>query len=341
MSELVFPYGELEQRLPGPVELFICAASFENRCLTVARSLKSKPSRSYIIQNQENLGRVGANAENLYSALEPAVQVVNVSLSDPVLSYDAMATMVDGFNCDGGSYVLVDITCFMRETLLMFLSILRGKLSSWSNLGFVYNSARAYDVRAGAADMQEASDVVGTDPPSIWLSHGVQDVRTVLGYPGLLRPSRQTHLIILLGYEFLRAEEIIERVQPSKLSVGYGELDESTYTQHGIANLAFLKELKLLHHDLESFRIFPRSALKTRDSLIDVIDTFPNHNTVVAAMHTKISTCGAALAVWERPDVQICYAQAAMYNYEHYSAPGEDVYLFSLPATGSDSLGLG
>ena len=56
-----------------------------------------------------------------------------------------------------------------------------------------------------------------------WLSKGVKEIRSVLGFPGEILPSRKNHLIVLTGYEYERAKTIIDILQPYSLALGFGE----------------------------------------------------------------------------------------------------------------------
>jgi hypothetical protein len=47
-------------------------------------------------------------------------------------------------------------------------------------------------------------------------------------------------------------------------------------------------------------------------------------------MNTKISTVGAALAAIKQESIQLCYAQANIYNVERYSAVSDEVFIFEL-----------
>ena len=73
----------------------------------------------------------------------------------------------------------------------------------------------------------------------------------------------------------------------------------------------------------------PRNAKR---AIIEQAKKFPEHNTVLAPMNTKVSTLGAALAAFEEESLQVCYAHPSAYNTATYSLPGLDCRLFDLTA---------
>lgn len=58
----------------------------------------------------------------------------------------------------------------------------------------------------------------GTSLP--WLSKGVRIIRSVVGYSGDMSPIKDLLLIILVGFEYERAQTLIEVFEPNKLYLG-------------------------------------------------------------------------------------------------------------------------
>ena len=118
------------------------------------------------------------------------------------------------------------ITTFTHEALLILLRILQRQVTKRDLVHLVYAAAAEY--------------AVGLRPEEKWLTKGVLDVRSVLGYPGSMRPSWKSHLIVLVGFEADRATELIESYEPTVISLGFG--DEKTQTSaghHAINRMAF------------------------------------------------------------------------------------------------------
>ena len=77
---------------------------------------------------------------------------------------------------------------------------------------------------------------IGDKPGDKWLSKGISEVRSVMGYPGGFAPSRDTHLIILAGFEDYRALSLIQELEPSLVSIGYGDSSEVSTGPHQVTN---------------------------------------------------------------------------------------------------------
>ncbi|MDZ7639060.1 MAG: hypothetical protein U5J83_12570 [Bryobacterales bacterium] len=64
---------------------------------------------------------------------------------------------------------------------------------------------------------------LGAEPSEKWLCKGIKDIRSVLGYPGLMIPSRAVHLIVLIGFQGRGTIQIVDAYEPQFLSLGCGE----------------------------------------------------------------------------------------------------------------------
>ena len=168
-----------------------------------------------------------------------------------------------------------------------------------------------------------------------WLSRGLKnDVRTILGYAGNMVPSKKTYLIVIAGYEYERAAQIIESMEVDAVSIGYGSSTDAVTDKNKEANEQFaqlVQKLTVYYDEIPYFIIPCDSPYKLRDTLLHKIEEIgDDYNIIVIPMNNKISTVGVALACQERPDIQLCYAPARVYNYQYYSKAGRNCYLFSL-----------
>ena len=82
---------------------------------------------------------------------------------------------------------------------------------------------------------------------------------------------------------------------------------------------------------VDHFNFAGRNPIEARDCIIAQAEKHAEHNIVIAPMSTKLSTIGVGLAAFTRVEYQICYAEAAQYNYLHYSVPSDRCYLLDLP----------
>src|SRR6185436_3367287 len=167
---------------------------------------------------------------------------------------------------------------------------------------------------------------VGAEGGDKWLSKGISEIRSILGYPGENLPSRRVHLLILTGFETERAAKLVDEFEPALVSLGFvtgADTDEI----HQLSSRAFQQSFLEKYSSAEVFRFPCYDALATKDAILHQAHRFAEFNLVVAAMNTKISTVGAALAAAEDDRIQLCYAFANEYNYAGYSAPGTSCYV--------------
>jgi hypothetical protein len=71
------------------------------------------------------------------------------------------------------------------------------------------------------------------------------------------------------------------------------------------------------------------SVNSTVQALTGCLEAFPRHNIVIAPINTKLSTLGAAFFALKNESVQICYAQALLYNVRGYSRQSDYCYVLT------------
>jgi hypothetical protein len=211
--------------------------------------------------------------------------------------------------------VLLDITTFTREALVSLLGLLRQFLPS-GKVTCVYNSAKSY----GAAGER------------VWLSRGVRDIRSVLGFPGEVLPARRFHLVVLVGYEVERPSGLIDAFEPHMLSLGVARRDQSISEEMFRTQQDFLQQLRASRpaSQIKEFECSARDPFEAKDAILRHVEACPGFNTVLAPFNTKLSVVGTCLAAMERRDILVCYAQPNAYNLDHYSAPSDDLFLFDV-----------
>lgn len=221
--------------------------------------------------------------------------------------------------------LLVDITSLSHELLVLLLGMLY-ELDGLKRTSLVYVGAAAYSTN--------------TEQNAMWLSRGVKNVRSVLGFPGTMLPSRKLHLIILTGFEIERASEVILRYEPTSMSIGMGAKGQSISESHHSKNKEFFERITnfvdsqaYATNEVFNFSFSCVSPTETRDQLINHInelDGFSLKNLVICPLNTKLSTVGVALAAIKHPEIQICYAEPEEYNTEGYASPGNEATIFNL-----------
>lgn len=315
-----YPLSEIAAHISSPIDLFICAASFEDRSLSVARQLKSVQIQATLVCC--NSGMPGDEAtqrhkEALLAEFGTAAQMVSMPVDKPLLIADNMAAKLDALPIQQMQYCLVDITAFTQEALLILLQLIIRKLGGTDcQVDFIYTAANKYSVN------QEADS-------DKWLSSNIGTVRSVLGYSGEFDPAKPLHLVILMGVETEKAMKLINSLEPAKLSFGAARKYTSVNLAHTKLSELNYDKLPIAKSAVGKFAFSCTSPSQTLRDLTKYIERFPDYNTIIAPQNTKLSTIGAGLYAIEHPEVQLCYAPANKYNVNGYSSPDNFCYIYS------------
>lgn len=312
--------SQIKKAFDKSYDLFICSSSFEERCLSIANSISvNRISRSLIISNMDLIKYIRKNKIILENRFGKKGKNVEINTLDPILTADQLDYHLIQLNSENFiNSILLDVTTFTHESLLILLQLLRLRCPNATITG-IYANASEYSI--------------GDDINHKWLSRGIGEVRSVLGFPGNILPSRKTHLILIVGYEYERAIGIIESLEPNSISLGYGRSESATTKKDKSANERYMhlvEQVAPSFLNVNCFEIPCDNPNGTFHAIKTQISKVKNMNIILAPMNNKLSTIGAAWVGFENKDVQICYAQALRYNYTNYSAPGNQYYLFDL-----------
>ncbi len=320
------PLEQLHTEFQNFTGAFLVGLGFDHRCLAVL-SKSPRDRFSEIIgvsnagwgdQNQKNIEEFGRLAGSECSVVgQGATSVIEVA--------DQLSQRVAAVFAHPTSKLLVDITSLSHELLVLLLGMLH-EIGGLNRTSLIYVGAAAYSTNTG--------------PHAMWLSRGVKDVRSVLGFPGTMLPSRKLHLIILTGFEVERASEVILRYEPASMSIGLGAKNQSISESHHSKNREFFDGITAFasSQDYGTDEVFQFSfscisPSETRDQLVAHINElggFSQKNLVVCPLNTKLSTVGVVLAALEHPEIQICYAEPEEYNTEGYALPGDEATIVAL-----------
>jgi hypothetical protein len=311
------PLARFHQSITGSVDLFVCSASFEERCLGIPQAIAElHPSRVLICENRNHIELHGEHPEILRDLFKTRSSMVFGDTSNPLRTADALQ---DGFKLCAGMTVrtvVVDVTAFTHEGLLILLRLLPLSFPTATfHLG--YTRAAEYSV--------------GDPPESKWLSRGVSDVRPVLGYAGEFVPWRPLHLILLGGFESDRALELIRTLEPTHISLGFARGGEHN-DEFDVLARRNVDQIKAICGGANEFAFDPYDPASARLGIGERARAIAGVNVAVAPMSTKLSTIGAALAATEDESIQLCYPQAVLYNYRRYSRPSDSAFLVELKA---------
>lgn len=308
---------------PSGIGIFIGMVSFEERCTSLLSSFKEVPAHSLIFRNRDSGSIAEENLNKMMALTEGRHRVVDIDLNSPITAADEFSAILSGNifrECIGE--IFLDATTFTHEQLLILLRIFEvAKVKKRIFVG--YTGAAVYSFN--------------TTVEHAWLSRGVSHIRSVLGYPGSLAPSKRLHLIILVGFEHERAAAMIERFEPAKLTLGVGDLHQSVSTSLHATNQRFFNELKgfiertrMTFDSVETFTFSCIDPILTRNAVLDQASAGTDFNIVVCPMNTKLSTIGAGLAALKDERIQLAYARAIEYNETGYSSPSGEATIYEL-----------
>ena len=313
--------SKLNESLGETPETFICPVSYESRCLSVARIVTQKNLENILfLYNSDYESQITENLSALKQLFIGVSTEVEMRTDDPIATADNLMSKVVPVINQTTELCLIDITTFTHEQLLILTRLLI-EVAPGKRIKFVYTGADEYSTNHHEADK--------------WLSKGVSNIRTVLGYPGIMLPSQKLHLIILTGFEAERAETLIFNAEPALLTLGLGARGQSVSEKLHKTNYVFHKRVEDFVQEtlnsLESVQQFDFSCvdpIQAMNDIIGAVDKFPTYNVAICPLNTKPSTLGAALAATKYERIQIIYAQPAEYNTIGYSRPSEECTLF-------------
>ena len=299
------------------IDAFICCASYESRCLSIAKNLLlPKDAHAVIFVNRDFLSVAKDNLKSLEGIFErhhKSYEVYQLDTCNPLFTSDQIVKgFTDLLKTKDVRRFVIDVTSFTRESLLIMLKYFHYFKPEGVIVDLVYSNAKEYSV--------------GDSVEKKWLSSGHKEVRSVLGYPGLLLPSKQNHLIVLVGFENDRALTLVHECEPAKITLGIPDETEWPTSPHQDTNIDRLLRLKNVVGKVNDFTFRGYDAKATKSSIQKIINQDHKYNTIIAPMNTKISTIGAAMVALEDENLQICYSQADAYNIANYSEPGDHFF---------------
>ena len=304
------PSSSLNKSISTPIDLFITCASFEDRCLSASFELPiDKIESATIFYMEEFADHSSDNKSKLLDYFGDKGRDFPLSNHNPRSTADCIFKTLHG-KVENNN-LLIDITTFTRESLLILLKALYDTKSLFNECQLIYTCATQISEN---------------------LSYDLVEIRTILGYIGEMKPTVPLHLIILAGFEYERARQVIDAYEPDFISIGYGGEDESVADHLHELNIKFKSKLASIYENDVVFE-FAHSLVDpfvTKNRLAEIVRNRVKCNTVIVPLNTKISTVGAGLLAIEQPELQICYTEMANYNFNNYSQASNQFYIFKL-----------
>lgn len=291
--------------------VFICSASYESRCQSVAKLIAGHSSFSAIF-GIENLNKQIDDNVLVLKKVLPEADVVRTYISDPEQSASLIDKEIHKLLMDGKSHnVVLDITTFTHEHLLFLLKSLYLRRDKISTVKCIYTDAKEYSFEEKGKKK--------------WLSKGCRDLRSVIGYPGIIYPGMETLVILIVGFEHERAGYVIEEMSPEYLYLGFGRPDKAIDAAHKAPMRIFNQIVATnmaTRKNVYEFKFSSSDPDELHKKLADIIAMTPTCNHIIVPMNTKLSTLAVALIAFEDKAVQVCYSQPETYNFKSYSKKG-------------------
>lgn len=293
-----------------PENLLILSASFEDRCLAAANSLKASfaSENTLILYNKEFLRR-GNTSENLRKLNKKAKEFskkvfeieTTAEITHSVISAIHEVITANSINLDDNA-ITIDISTFPRHELLLILRYIRMQ-NPRKKVRLLYTRPRKYGE---------------------WLSYGVKEVTAVPSYGGTQIPGRKKLLVILSGFEWERMFRLWEEHEPSKTIVVLGDpptnkhfLAINKVRANILRNRTNVEEDKAPANNPFAFcRKIEKILMKHKKE----------YNIFISPMNTKLQTVGLFLLAEKYNWFQITTAVPNDYNVENYSEGSELIY---------------
>lgn len=306
--------GKIIEQL-GLVDLFICSSGFEERSTRLALSLNTnKISDSVIFHLNDTYKASNVNLNKIQEKI-PEIKVIEYPKNSSLETFDIFYDTLKRINTDKSNIslnVVIDITTFSREVLLILIKVI--SLRSFSNFKttIVYTPNESYSNEDG----------------NFWMTKGVREIRSIIGFSGLHSPSKKLMLLILNGFEEERTEHIIECFEPDKIVFGRPNKKGSINQSLNAISCSKYDSIKIRHQNLitEEFEFSCVDIKTTINELNRIITENKDFNIVISPLNNKISTIGVAITAINNEEVQVCYASANQYNID-VEAVASDYFL--------------
>ena len=302
--------AELGADLSGrPVALISCL-SFEERSLAVVKALTESNLRRWLcIVNEDietDISSIRNSAISIAKQAGLEIEFLDALKSDPLRLTDSLIQLAQESPPREPLHWVADITTMTHEMLLIIVAAADEIMTPWQDIQLIYNVAGQYS---------------GNDEPSKkWISHGIHEIRSVIGYSGVWSPGEQTTLVALPGFDAERMQLMVEEIEPDHLIVGIAHPTRNHHTWSADKNRQIANSL-LTTRKGSTFEYPALDPFGAVDAVIKALQGVKN-NVLLAPLNSKISTAGLGLLVRKRPEWRICYAPAFIYNLS-YASPSD------------------
>jgi len=315
----IYDLPELTAKMPADIDHLIVSASYEERAYSVWKSIRTKINGKKFVCHNANHASYLKQSLQRFCADDTKAQVAALNSDEPHTTFETLRKVIEELRAGGKCHLAIDLTGFTREALAILLYISKQLLAEGSRISAFYHRAASY----------------GRTPQKGWLSQGVREVRSILGYSGQMRITADTHLMMIAGFETERAQEIIDTIEPSHLSIGTlggSNLSAETENPHNEPLKDFIARVRLYYSNTQcdEFQFSTSDPIFTRDQILKTAKA-SSRNLVLSCLNSKPAMVGACLAAMKYPMIQLIYSQPLYYNTTSYSEPSGKILMFEVP----------
>ncbi|CUR51355.1 protein of unknown function [Nitrosotalea devaniterrae] len=297
-------------------DLYICALGFEDRSLgSNNKILKSGIQAKYSIilqyttnkkDNEENK----SDFERIIGKISNDFCYIKYDFSKRNQFGERLVNILHKKHISGNS-AIINITSFTTHALLWILNYL---LDNFNEIKIVYTSPKRYNLQS-ENDRSFAA--------------GVKDIFTIPEFIGANLPGYMTLLVILLGYDLIRARGVMTQIQPSK-KIGIIPKPTTPNMNNEFQKNNAAHSISFSHNDkLIKLTIFDLKSLIK--SLIDVrLDHVENYNILLALNGSKLHAVAALLFAKKFHDIQLILSTPLEYFPKSYSEGTGDTYTITI-----------
>jgi len=286
----------------GPDDLFICCASFEERCLSSTAKMGvdflTKFAVIFVVEEPLYKKQVEHNMFRLQTELRKnateGIFVISCQRENPLEGINQLEDVLRQckLKTDGGPFITVDISGFTKIYLLELLHYL------------------AIDKSLGVPRLLHTTQRYLPTK----LTRGIEQITTIPNFFGSPSLEKETVLVLFLGFEPERALAVWKQFNPAKTIAlltnppRYGNLDYLKYAQQN--NSSLLSQPSVEVRDMTADN--PYAVMNVLEAIHE--ETKDSFNMVIGPFGTKPQVVGVFLFCSEHRKVQVVYSFPATYT---------------------------
>jgi hypothetical protein len=303
----------------GPDDLFICCASFEERCLSSAGAMGvdfiTRYAVIFMVEDPQFKQEIEHNMYRMQTELRnkttEGVFVITCQRSNPIEGVSQLENILKQcrMNTDTGPFITVDISGFTKLYLLELLNYLVEE-KKMGMPRIIHTTQKYLPTR---------------------LTRGVEQITTIPNYYGNPSLEKETAMVLLLGFEPDRALSVWKQYNPARTIAlitnppRKGNPDYLKYARENNADL--LSQLSVSVRDVPPDN--PQGVKEVLDSIYEELEE--DYNMVIGPFGTKSQVVGVFLFCAHHRKVQIIYSFPSTYTKSYLKRqPGATLIL---PAT--------